>query len=199
MKRTGTPLSFLRCSLKSIFLHPSWYKYNPYFADDTPSGEEIGMYVGYIYVMIQPFEIGFNKPYKAIRPIHMATTTRVTTLNLARKPCIVGSTFYSLSPLLRISFCPDQELLPLTTKNKQTSNQTFSYENFVQNIKISQCKPTIHNTQKNSYITIHENDFNPPKERTRQSMSHSLFSFYFVSFVETNTNTNLYKLIQHQA
>jgi hypothetical protein len=119
MKRTGTPLSFLRCSLKSIFLHPSWYKYNPYFADDTPSGEEIGMYVGYMYVMIQPFEIGFNKPYKAIRPIHTATTTRVTTLNLARKPCIVGSTFYSLSTLLRISFCPDQELLPLTTKKNK--------------------------------------------------------------------------------
>lgn len=44
--------------------------------------------------MTQPFDIGFNKLYKAAMPIHKANITVVATLNFARKPSIVENRFY---------------------------------------------------------------------------------------------------------
>ena len=81
-----------------------------------------------MYVMIQPFEIGLNKPYKAARPIKTAKAIRVTTLNLALKPCIVTIN-PSLLEQLSSHIFPSTPRIPfLPKKKKKASNQALSEE-----------------------------------------------------------------------
>lgn len=59
------------------------------------------MYVGYMYVILQPFEIGFSILYAAARAIPMQVTTRAATLILDLKLCIIGLDFTPLQYHLR--------------------------------------------------------------------------------------------------
>lgn len=103
MKRTGTPLIFFRCSSKSIFFHPSWYKNSPYLSDETLAGVGIGIYIGYMYVMMQPLGTGFSSSYSPVIATHTKRSTRTTTLHFDLKLLISPRTSVREITATRIS------------------------------------------------------------------------------------------------